>query len=879
MAASAAWLDRFMTDRVPPDPQGVNDLRAEGSRGHMVTDMPRPWLSWELPGGVHEGLVELRSRRRDRGAAPAWEWTAQVPIERLGVGYGGPLLDPGERVEWQVKVRAGGPDQDWGGWSDRATFEAGLLGAAWAAGWATTPYDVTGAPLLRCEVDVPEGVCRARLYACGLGSAVLVVDRVVVGDGRLDPPLTDVRRTVLYSATDVSGLLGPGRHVITASLGRGFFAMTTPNVWGWHEAPWRAAPCLIAQVVLDLEDGSRQVVGSTPGRWSCASGPTLEDSLYEGEVYDERRAVDGWHTQDFDATGWRPVVPTDGPAGRLLARDIEPIRVVEDVPAHEVRIVEGRRVVDFGRTTSGWVRLGATLAAGQRLRLRHGEVLAPDGGVEAVNPHVHTARFQCDEVTGAGGRLDWEPSYSYKGFRYVQVDGLGPFQECDLTMRVAHTDVATTAEFSCDVELFEQYDAAMRRSILSNLHGLPTDTPMYEKNGWTGDAQVASRIMATTLDLRRLLPKWLRDMAEAQHSDGRLPVIVPSPGWGYEDRIMAPEWTTAFPHLVREVYRCYGDERTVARHWEDVSRYLAWELGRLDDGLATTGLGDYLSPGTDGLPPEDRRLTATAYLHRALVETAEIAPVAGRARQARHLIGRAAQLAERLNEVFLDPAEGEYRVATGYRQTANAVPLAFGLVPPDQRAAVARRLVEDVRGRDWHLDTGNLGTQVLLPVLSEHGYAADAFRVAKQTTYPGWGAWMAQGADTMWEFWQTPGRSRNHYFQGTVVQWLHEDMVGLRVGDHGWSTFTVRPHAREGVGRAGLRLSTVRGPVAAGWSTQEGRLTVHVDVPSGARATVELPVCGTDRVIDAPTPRTAEIDGWARYQAGPGAWTYTVGSR
>ena len=210
--------------------------------------------------------------------------------------------------------------------------------------------------------------------------------------------------------------------------------------------------------------------------------------------------------------------------------------------------------------------------------------------------------------------------------------------------------------------------------------------------------------------------------------------------------------------------------------------YLDWELGRLQDGLAVTALGDYLSPGTGGNPPEDTRLTATAYLHRALISMAEVGELTGHDAEATRLRQAAAGLRDRLNETFLDRTPGLYRTSRdpGYRQTSNAVPLAFGLVPDDMVRAVVDNLVADIEARGWHLNTGCLGTSVLLPVLTAHGRPDVAARVALQRTYPSWGYWVDNGADTMWEMWPTSTRSRQHYFQGTVVQWLFENVAGLR---------------------------------------------------------------------------------------------------
>src|ERR1051325_1794099 len=85
---------------------------------------------------------------------------------------------------------------------------------------------------------------------------------------------------------------------------------------------------------------------------------------------------------------------------------------------------------------------------------------------------------------------------------------------------------------------YEWLDQAMRRTVLNNLHGIPTDTPMYEKNGWTGDAQVVMPVMTYAFGVHRFVSKWLGDLADSQNGEGQLPVIVPSGGWG--SRALAP---------------------------------------------------------------------------------------------------------------------------------------------------------------------------------------------------------------------------------------------------------------------------------------------------------------------------------------------------
>src|SRR5690606_20722605 len=118
-----------------------------------------------------------------------------------------------------------------------------------------------------------------------------------------------------------------------------------------------------------------------------------------------------------------------------------------------------------------------------------------------------------------------------------------------------------------------------------------------------------------------------------------------------------------------------------------------------------------------------------------------------------HYRSVAAECRDALNATFLDRDAGHYRTDKDpeYRQTSNAIPLAFGLVPDDAVASVVDSLVADIRARGNHLNTGCLGTSVLLPVLCAHGHADVAYAIATQTTYPSWGFWFENGADTMWE--------------------------------------------------------------------------------------------------------------------------------
>ncbi|MFC0626085.1 family 78 glycoside hydrolase catalytic domain [Kribbella deserti] len=757
--------------------------------------------------------------------------------------------------------------------------------SGWPAATAIAPYgqgpwgsDVAvnreqPAPLLRRAFTLAKPVTRARLYACGLAYQDLRINGKRVGNAVLDPGFTDYDHTLLYVTHDVTGLLRKGENALGAELGRGFFGLTTPNVWRWHQAPWNGEPRLIARLVVDHPDGTTTEIRSDQ-QWRVTNGPTVSNSLFSGETYDARLLPKAWDTAGFDDAAWTTVASLPAPRGTLTAQQHEPIRVIETVAQSKISALRpGVWVVDFGRTTAGWTRLRVAVPAGTKVSLRYGETLREDGTVAAENPHVQVARFQLDEFIAAGnGVEEWEPRFSYKGFRYVQVEGVT--EQPGLVMRVAHSDVREVTSFSASRPRYELLEKTMRRTVLNNLHGIPTDTPTYEKNGWTGDAQVGAPTMAATLDMARFFTKWLSDLRDSQVESGQLPVIVPSGGWGYRELAPATEWTTVYPFVLREMHRWYGDERLLAEHWEPVLRYLDWELGRVTDGLSPTVLGDWIPPGSDGPPPEDPRITATSYLHRALIAIAEVGELTGRGDDASRLRQAAAGLKAGLNAAFLDTTRGLYRTARdpGYRQTSNAVPLAFGLVPDEFVPRVVENLVADITARGDHLNTGCLGVVTLLPVLTRYGHADVAAKLALQRTYPSWGYWLDSGADTMWEMWETTTRSRNHYFHGTVAQWLLENVAGVRNAAGGWQRLVIRPDARSQVTWAALKTDTVRGRVAASWR-QTGRvLHLEAQIPVGATAEIHVPAARAADVSVVPAPYA----GPPRYEAGYAI--YTVGS-
>lgn len=216
-----------------------------------------------------------------------------------------------EQQGWQQ------PDFEDAGWLD-AVVLAPYGQGPWGGG-VSIAVPEQPAPLLRREFTVPREVVRARLHISGLAYYDAEINGVRIGRQVLDPGFTDYDETVLYAVHDVTDRVRRGVNAIGVTLGRGFFGMTTPNVWNWHQPPWHDEPRLLAQLEVDHPDGSRTLV-ATDGQWRIAEGPTRSNSLYAGESYDARKAPAGWTRSGFDDRGWQEAQRQDAPRGPCAPR-------------------------------------------------------------------------------------------------------------------------------------------------------------------------------------------------------------------------------------------------------------------------------------------------------------------------------------------------------------------------------------------------------------------------------------------------------------------------------------------------------------------------------------------------------------------------------
>ncbi|MEW6749778.1 MAG: family 78 glycoside hydrolase catalytic domain, partial [Candidatus Latescibacterota bacterium] len=639
-------------------------LRCEYLTDPLGIDARQPRLSWILQAGepgqrqtAHQ--VVVRSGRRT-----VWDTGRRSWRESLHTVYGGPPLESGRLYAWRVRV--------WDGqgkaspWSPLACWSMGLLEPQdWHGQWiglapATRWQEDRSLPatLLRREFELAGPARRATLYASALGLYELRLNGQRVGDHHLAPEWTDYRRRVQYQTYDVTALLQPGPNAIAATLGAGWYAgrigMAEPFA-GVARGLYGRRLGLIAQLAVELEDGTTAEVVTDRTWRGTDGGPILAADLLDGETRDARREQPGWDRPGFEAAAWQEVATLPGP--RLVAQPNEPVRITRTLPAVGLSEPEaGTWIFDLGQNMVGWPRLRLRAAPGAAVQLRYGEVLNPDGTLYRENlrgaPQVdhYVCRGGREAISGGqrpsaasprcagSGETQevFEPCFTYHGFRYVEVTGLGYRPEAgDLTGCVLHSDAPAASSFECSEPLLNRIMEAIGWTLRGNLHGLPTDCPQRdERLGWMGDIQVFSQTAIFAMDLAAFFTKWLQDVRDAQTEDGRFPDFAPQP-FDPEVRFSAnPGWADAGVIVPWRCWVNYADRRLLEAQFDAAARWVDWVSEQNPDGIWRRRLGtgftygDWLNGDTfadlPGWPPKGGQVPHEVYATAFLAHSTEL---------------------------------------------------------------------------------------------------------------------------------------------------------------------------------------------------------------------------------------------------------------
>jgi hypothetical protein len=759
-------------------------------------------------------------------------------------------------------------------WSEMGSWSVGLLHpedwqAYWIAQNASQAYTMRNAvPAMRKHFNIAKPVRRAVAYVCGLGQYELQLNGARVGDTVLDPAWSNYRKTCFYSTRDFTAGLRSGENTLGILLGNGMY-----NVTGGRYKKFSASvgpPCVILQLEISFEDGSKQVVVSD-STWRIVPSPITFSCTYGGEDYDARREQEGFAapTPEQDAYYRRdpnhPAQVIQGPGGTLRPALAPPIRVQRTFTP--VRITEpepGIYVYDLGQNFSGWPALRVRGAAGSTVKLVPGELLDADGRVSQKSAGGGPVSFSY--TLKGGGTEEWRPRFSYFGFRYVQVEGARqPGQPADkrpellsLEGQFIHADVAAAGQFTCSNELFNNIHQLVVKSILSNTQSVLTDCPHREKLGWLDPVQFMAPSIMNNYHVPVFFSKLLRDIAEAQLPNGLVPNTAPE--YFVAGMRETPEWGLTYPIVGWLMYQRYGDRSILEEHYQGMKRCTEYFQSRANgDGLLMYGFSDWA--GIFGDPPYLEKtplgVTATAILYAAQRDFSQIANLLNRTEDAELWRRKARATWEAFNRKFLDRQAAQY--ATG-SPTANAMALALGLAPDELRAGLLKNIVDRTRAWGNAVSSGECGHQFVLLALGEEDRSDVIFDMHSQSEKPGYGFQLKRGATTLIEPWDAnPGSSQNHCMHGQIEEWFYRYLGGVHIqhDNSGVPLAVFKPSPVGDVTTCHVSYESVYGRLESAWERAGREFRFSISVPPNIDAEVHLPARWAGSISEANRPLTA----------------------
>ena len=833
-----------------------------------MTEMPlgidkTPYFSWKVSSTLdHNAQTAYRIQVFSQNET-LWDSGKVESSDSTSVTYGGKPLASAAKYSFTVTV--------WDRYQNSAQsapqeFRTGIFSPdEWQGEWITSPQNTRAAICLRKEFKTNKTISEATVYMSGIGYSRLFINGKLADDCFLDPCNTQYSKTVLYRTFDVTKLLTSGGNAIAVELGNGFFN-EEGGVWNWASAKWKSNPMLLFNMIVHYADGTSERILSDTSWKVTTEGPTTFNSIYYGEHYDARLEKTGWKQAGYDDSNWHFAIKAQAPKGKLICQLEEPVRRAETFKPKKIeKLSDNAYLVFCPEMVAGWIRLKIKNAkVGECITIRYGEKLSPDGSVlkmgkDGVNGNWWREDYiMTDRYTAKGEPVEvFEPQFSYKGFAYIQIDNYPSeltFDDIEI-FRIRNT-VKTTGYFETSNQLINSLHQMMQTTILNNLQGKPTDTPVWEKNGWLGDFNVGMTSMTYNYDMRLMTENFVEIMEDCLNEYGLIPPMVPTANWSINDHFV---WNSVYILAVFELYQVYGARDYAIEQYDSMKRYAHYAAEKLkgnDWVCSDHQLGDWVSPmGEDPnapyveSPSEGSGIVGTAMLYLSFQKLSEMAELLKKREDAKLFSEYMANIFFAFNQKFYQTDKGYYQTSvwsqygtrTRFRQTSQILPLAVGLVPKEYRDKVAANLVADIKNKGNHLDTGCVGTKFLLPLLCDLGYADLAYTVATQTTYPSWGFMLKNGATSLWEMWELTTRSVDHYFLGSYEEWFYSHLAGIRNPQNGYEHFTIKPHILGDLTHVTCKLNTVRGEVESSWQKENGKIKMRVTIPFGATATIIFP--------------------------------------
>ena len=784
-----------------------------------------------------------------------------------------------------------------------------------------------GASWFTTTVTNEKKVLRARWMATALGVFDIYVNGQPIGDEVLRPGFTHpkkTRRSFTYDVTDALDRKAGATNTLAAQVSPGWWADRIATQGGnegmlGHRCAFRGV------LELTFIDGSIKLYPTDPSTWRAAiAGPVVHTGIFEGERYDARRpepfaAFQGFARPEVSTEFTGEIVPSDG-AEIYLRHDLtlRPVRAyvwkgvsgAADEAFGKVNIVREYKagtemvlhagetlVVDFGQNAAAVPSFVFKGAAGTTLTCLPGELLndgngaksrgmdGPEGSVHRLNLRTNSVHFRVDYTFA--GTADYErftPTRTFLGYRYASITATADVSIRSITS-IPVTSIAKgleTGTITTGHDAVNQLISNIIWGMRSNYLSVPTDCPQRnERQGWTADTQVFAETGTYFANTDAFFHKWMRDIRDTQSPTGSFPGVAP---WGcYGDAgSMRLGWADCGIIVPWTVWKQFGDTGIINENWEAMCRFInhvndtKYDHTALSSENGNYQWADWLSyeplescsgrAFSNGPKPETidywNYLSASYWAIDAGM-MADMAAATGR--DATPFTNMAAQARTYMREKFLTP-DGRFRTEIlNTMQTPALFALRNGLVEGQAKAEMIERLRQNFAEHGGCLQTGFLGTSILMSTLTENGMTDLAYDLLFQRKNPSWLYSVDQGATTIWERWNSymldkgmgpqGMNSFNHYAYGCVGQWLWQTAAGIAADPKapGFRHIIMRPIPDKRLGHLDAQYHSAAGLIKSAWAFDGDRWTWRFTIPRGSTASVTLPGENTSQDYTAGT--------------------------
>jgi len=788
-----------------------------------------------------------------------------------------------------------------------------------------------GANWFVSTVKNEQKVVSAKWMTAGLGVYELFINGEPVGDEILKPGFTHYAKTKRSFTYDVTGLLqtnAGAENVFSAQVTPGWWGdkIITPS----GNEGMLGKKCAFRGVLeLTFADGSKKLYGTDLENWKAGmAGPVKHAAIFDGEIYDAREPM-GYECADrFKA----PVENTEF-AGEILPSAGAEIYLRTDLALAPVKAyvwegVEGAKEGEYGK-----VVIKKEFAAGEEIVVRPGETLVvdfgqncaavpsfvfkaaegttltclpsellndgngaksrgmdgPEGSCHRDNLRVLETSIRMD-YTFAGGNdyVAYHPRYTFFGYRLVSITvtdevRIKSLESIPVTSIAKHLEIGTITTGN---ELVNKLIANTYWGQLSNYLSIPTDCPQRnERLGWTADTQVFAETGSFFANTRTFFHKWMRDMRDSQGELGGFPGVAPYAQYGNEK--MRLGWADAGIIVPWTVWKQFGDKQIIEENWESMNKFMNHiyetkynhesmiaENGNYQwaDWLSYEPLESCSGRAFANGKPLPEALSYWNYLSASYwaIDASMMADMAV-------AVGRDAapyrQMADEakvyLKKNFLN-ADGTFKTAIlNTMQTPALFALKNRLVEGEAKAQMITRLRENFVLHDNCLQTGFLGTSILMATLTENGMEDIAYELLFQRKNPSWLYSVDNGATTIWERWNSymvdkgmgpqGMNSFNHYAYGCVCEWIWETAAGIAsdIASPGFKHVIMKPIPDKRLGYLTAEYQSAAGLIKSVWRYEGNQWIWDFTIPEGVTASVTLPgeteakeyIAGTYQVV------------------------------